>query len=92
MVGSIVLTHDPDKSSRSVAKGDEHGYFAFGGSTIVLLFRTGSIVWDSDLLEHSRLGTETIVQMGESIGRVSSPSPAPSHTAATAATTNDSKQ
>jgi len=35
LVGSVNLTSQPG----FVNKGDEHGYFAFGGSTILLLFQ-----------------------------------------------------
>ncbi len=33
-----------------VEKGDELGYFAYGGSTLILLFQSGSIEFDSDLI------------------------------------------
>lgn len=41
MVGSIRFTFDPNK--REYKKGDEMGLFAFGGSTIVLLFEKGRV-------------------------------------------------
>ncbi|KAL0489356.1 phosphatidylserine decarboxylase [Acrasis kona] len=66
MVGSIVLTSEEGKK---VEKGDEHGYFAFGGSTVLLFFLPNAIQFDSDLLANSDKGLETLVKMGESIGR-----------------------
>lgn len=48
-VGSIVLTA---QEGQRYEKGDEMGYFAFGGSTTIALFQEGSIEFDSDLLEH----------------------------------------
>ena len=48
---------------------DEHGYFAFGGSTILLLFQNGRISFDQDLLDNSEKCIETIIQVGSSIGR-----------------------
>jgi phosphatidylserine decarboxylase len=67
MVGSIVMT---DEKGQQVRRGDEHGYFAFGGSTIILLFPKGSVSWSEDLLENSRNQIETLIRMGETIGRI----------------------
>lgn len=64
MVGSIVQTHAGD----SADKGEEKGYFKFGGSTVVLLFEKNRIRIDDDLLEHSRKGYETSVRTGERMG------------------------
>lgn len=49
-VGSIVFTAEEGKS---YAKGDELGYFAFGGSTVITLFGNDALVVDQDLL-HNR--------------------------------------
>lgn len=65
MVGSIILT---TYESLAAKKGDEHGYFAFGGSTLLLLFESGKIIFDSDLLMNSSKPIETLVRMGERIG------------------------
>jgi phosphatidylserine decarboxylase len=54
---------------RRVAKGDHKGFFAPGGSVVVLLFEPGSIRLDDDLCENTCAGVETFVRMGESIGR-----------------------
>ncbi|KAI9094104.1 phosphatidylserine decarboxylase-domain-containing protein [Phlyctochytrium arcticum] len=67
MVGSIVLT---SKEGQEVKRTDEHGYFAFGGSTIILLFERDAIEFDHDLLENSEQNLETLVKMGTSIGIV----------------------
>ncbi len=64
MVGSIVQTY----KGSSVKKGEEKGYFKFGGSTVVLLFEKSKISIDNDLLINTALGYETAVQMGERIG------------------------
>jgi len=69
MVSSMIVTA---KIGQVLRKGDEHGYFQFGGSTLVLLFQKGTMVWDEDLLENS-LGDppiETVVKMGTHIGRL----------------------
>ena len=64
MVGSIVQTF----KGSSVNKGEEKGYFKFGGSTVVLLFEKSKIHIDEDLLIHTAKGYETTVKMGERIG------------------------
>jgi len=65
MVGSIGLTSHP---GQEIKKGDEHGYFAFGGSTVLLLFLPGSIRFDDDLVVNSSKPIETLIRMGDSIG------------------------
>lgn len=65
-VGSIRQTYAPN---HSVKKGDEKGYFEFGGSCIVLLFEKGRILFDDDLVQNTRNGFETLVNFGEKIAR-----------------------
>lgn len=64
MVGSMVHTF----KGSYVTKGDEKGYFKFGGSTVVLLFEKNKIRIDEDLLINTAKGYETTVKMGEKIG------------------------
>ena len=64
MVGSIVQTY----TGELAVKGEEKGYFKFGGSSIVLLFEKGRINIDEDLLKNTENGLETSIQMGERIG------------------------
>lgn len=64
MVGAIHYTYTPGKK---YAKGDEAGYFEFGGSTVVLLFKEGTITPKSDFIKNSLQGFETAVTMGEMI-------------------------
>jgi len=64
MVGSIVQTF----KGSSVNKGEEKGYFKFGGSTVVLMFEKSKIHIDEDLLVNTAKGYETTVKMGERIG------------------------
>lgn len=65
MVGSIVITA---AGGSHVSRLDELGYFAFGGSTIVVLFPPGAIILDQDLVANSHEQVETLVQVGNSIG------------------------
>ena len=64
MVGRIVQTF----KASTVNKGEEKGYFKFGGSTVVLLFEKSKIRIDEDLLINTAKGYETTVKMGERIG------------------------
>lgn len=65
MVGAIIETFT---ANSEVKKGDEMGYFAFGGSTIVLLVDKEKISIDKDILENTKSSIETAVKMGEKIG------------------------
>lgn len=51
-------------------KGDEKGYFEYGGSTVILLFprlKNGFIEPDPDILQNSKNGIETLVELGERV-------------------------
>lgn len=63
MVGSMIQTY----SGTTVKKGQEKGYFKFGGSTVVLLFEKDQIKIDADLLTNTANGLETTIKMGEQI-------------------------
>ncbi|KAF7337169.1 Phosphatidylserine decarboxylase proenzyme 2 [Mycena venus] len=65
MVGSIETTV---KEGETVKRGQEFGYFAFGGSTIVLLFEKDVVEWDEDLVVNGRASLETLVRVGMGIG------------------------
>ena len=56
------------KKSVSVKKGQEKGWFEFGGSTIILLLQHEKVRLDYDLIENTENGYETVVRMGERIG------------------------
>lgn len=64
-VGAIISTFTPGKA---VERGEEKGYFKFGGSTIVVLTQEGQVEFDEDLLHNTRDGFETLVQMGQQLG------------------------
>lgn len=57
-----------NKKVKEFNKGEEKGYFEFGGSTIILFVEDGKIIIDNDILLNSTLGKETIVSCGEKIG------------------------
>ena len=64
MVGSIIQTY----TGNFVKKGEEKGYFKFGGSSVVLLFEKNKIRIDDDLLINTLKGYETAIKEGERIG------------------------
>ncbi len=65
MVGKIV-NH---KESCPVLRGEEKGYFEFGGSTIVLLLEKNAITLREDLLVNTLSGYETQLRLGNVIGK-----------------------
>ncbi|WP_039657465.1 phosphatidylserine decarboxylase [Clostridium tyrobutyricum] len=65
-VGSIIQTYKPNIN---VTKGEEKGYFKFGGSTIIIMFPKGTVKIDNDIIYQTQNGFETKVIMGEKIGR-----------------------
>lgn len=65
MVGKIT---NHQRGAAVVRKGQEKGYFEFGGSTVILLLQHGKVRMDIDLLENTEDGYETIIKMGERIG------------------------
>ena len=64
-VSSIVQTYAPGP----VQRGQEKGFFQFGGSTLVLLFPANTVTFDEDLLADSSTGTEVHVRAGERVGQ-----------------------
>ena len=51
-------------------KGDEKGYFKFGGSTVILIARANALAFDDDLVRNSAAGLETRVRCSERIAVV----------------------
>ncbi|AFQ45400.1 phosphatidylserine decarboxylase [Desulfosporosinus meridiei] len=64
-VGSIIQTYIPHKPLK---RGDEKGYFKFGGSTVILFFQPNKVKIDEDIVEQTKLGYESYVLLGERIG------------------------
>lgn len=68
-VGTIHQTYVPNQL---VEKGEEKGYFSFGGSCLVLLFEKGRIVFDQDLVANSMKHLETRGIFGSSLATIQS--------------------
>lgn len=66
MVGKITNAHPHGK--RTVRRGEEKGYFEFGGSTIILLLQKDKLDVCEDLLVNTKQGFETKVKLGEILG------------------------
>ena len=64
MVGSIMQNYTPETA---VAKGQEKGWFKFGGSTIIVLLEKGRVQVDRDILANTQQGYETSIAMGERV-------------------------
>ncbi len=64
-VGSMEYTYTPDTM---VAKGDEKGFFRFGGSSTLVLFEKDRIRLDEDLIASSQNRVEVYARMGDRMG------------------------
>lgn len=64
MVGKIVNHH----GKAVVKRGEEKGYFQYGGSTVVIIVKKDTVKVDDDILQNSLDGIETVVRFGERVG------------------------
>lgn len=66
-VGTIIETYQPGVP---VAKGDEKGYFRFGGSYLATLFEPGRIRLEADLVHAGQTGVELYAKVGSPLGQL----------------------
>ena len=64
-VGSVHITA---KIGNYYEKGDELGYFSFGGSSLITIFQPNKINLNDSMTRMTESGYETYAKMGESIG------------------------
>ncbi len=64
-VGAIFQTYTP---GTPLAMGDEQGYFAFGGSTVMTFFEPGRVQLAEDLLTNTAACVETYARQGDTMG------------------------
>ena len=64
-VGSICQTYI---AGQPAAKGDEKGYFRFGGSSTITIFEPGRVRFDQDLIDNSRQHRELYARVGDRMG------------------------
>ncbi|MEG0367744.1 MAG: phosphatidylserine decarboxylase [Coprobacillus sp.] len=67
-VGAMMVGRIVNHPLSSFHKGEEKGFFEFGGSTIVLFIKKDIVSIDEDIIQHSLSHHETKVLMGEKIG------------------------
>ncbi|MBD65240.1 MAG: phosphatidylserine decarboxylase [Halobacteriovoraceae bacterium] len=66
-VGKIVQSHD---ESKPFSKGDQKGYFLFGGSTVIVCGEPGKWKPSSDILANSEQGIETYIKLGDEVAEL----------------------
>ncbi len=66
-VGAMMIGKIINHNKKQFKKGEEKGYFLPGGSTVVIVIKNIEI--DKDIIEYSQKGIETIVNVGEKIGK-----------------------
>lgn len=64
-VGRIIQTA---KVGKLYSKGEEKGYFGFGGSTVITIFQKNKVHFSDDLRENTKNGIETFAFMGDCMG------------------------
>jgi phosphatidylserine decarboxylase len=62
-VGTIVQSH----TESTFQRGQEKGYFLFGGSTVIVVGQPGAWRPEDDLLEKTAQGIESFVTLGSKI-------------------------
>lgn len=68
-VGAFGVASIHDQPAERFGRGDEAGFFTFGGSTVILVFPPDTVRFDDDLVEHSAAGIETLVKVNSAIGK-----------------------
>ena len=56
------------KKQGKFKKGEEKGYFMYGGSTVILLIQKDALLIDDEIIKNSNKNIETCVKCGEKIG------------------------
>ena len=68
-VGALFVGRIVNHPLSTFARGQEKGKFEFGGSTVILLLQKNTAIIHEELLENTRCGFESIVRLGQKIGR-----------------------
>lgn len=69
-IGAMLVGKINNYNTLTAVKGKEKGYFAYGGSTVLLFIQKNKVKIDEDILINSVKGIETKIQYGEMIGTV----------------------
>lgn len=65
LVGKVI---QKNRGKYTFKRGEEKGWFEYGGSTVIQLFAKDTIKPDADILNYSAKGIETLVKVGEKTG------------------------
>jgi phosphatidylserine decarboxylase len=65
-VGKIIQTK-PLTKGQSFKRGDEKGYFLFGGSTVIVIGEKGRWIPSDDILKNTQNGIETYLHLGMTV-------------------------
>lgn len=68
-VGALFVGRIVNHPLTAFRRGQEKGRFEFGGSTVILLLQKGAAEIDVELSENTRQGFESLVRLGQPIGR-----------------------
>lgn len=68
-VGALLVGKICNLDKKEFKRGEEKGYFRFGGSTIVLLFEPNKIIIDQDILDKTSKDIEVKIKLFDVIGR-----------------------
>ena len=63
-VGKIVQTH---RWNKPFLRGEEKGYFLFGGSTVILMGEKGIWKPSNDIIQNTKNGIETYLHLGQEV-------------------------
>ena len=69
-VGALMVGRIINKNLKTFKKGEEKGYFCFGGSTIVILVQPNIITINKDILKYTDQGIEVKLKLGQTIGKI----------------------
>ncbi len=69
-VGALLVGEIINHKSDMARKGEEKGYFSFGGSTIIVLIQEKKVTLDEDILQNASDETEIKVKYSEKIGAI----------------------
>ncbi len=69
-VGAMLVGKIKNNHTTVFKRGEEAGCFEYGGSTVVLLMQENTVLPNSLILQRSLEGIETVVRMGDCVGKV----------------------
>ncbi|WP_294579446.1 phosphatidylserine decarboxylase [uncultured Thomasclavelia sp.] len=68
-VGAMMVGRIVNYAKKICHRGEEKGYFEFGGSTVIILLKENQVVIDEDIIKNTINNRETVVKLGETIGK-----------------------